>query len=182
VEPAPSQSSHRDGAVRPALEETGGCARGADESARRSADERSRRPPGGGGAAQVSHPGHVTPAPVDESARTLTYRTRRTCMTLCRRVILAALFASAATAVCCAPRAFASGVALYPGTDAAGMAGAFRGVADDWSAAFWNPAGLVDVEGSQVAVTGTFVLPTLNVTPLPYNGYANTIVYQNRSS
>ena len=77
---------------------------------------------------------------------------------------------------------FASGLSLYPGTEAAGMAGAFRGVADDWSAAFWNPAGLVDLPATQVVGTGTFVLPNMNLTPSEYKkmtghrlGFKNTI-------
>ena len=28
------------------------------------------------------------------------------------------------------------------GTKALGLGGAFRGLADDWSASYWNPAGL----------------------------------------
>ena len=80
-----------------------------------------------------------------------------------------------------ASMAFASGLSLYPGTEAAGMAGAFRGVADDWSAAFWNPAGLVDLPATQVVGTGTFVLPNMNLTPSEFNGYNTGTVYQNRS-
>lgn len=76
--------------------------------------------------------------------------------------------------------ALASGVSLYPGTDAAGMAGAFRAVADDWSAAFWNPAGLLRLPGSQFAVTGTAILPDLTVTPNELHGYATTAVHQDR--
>lgn len=79
-----------------------------------------------------------------------------------------------------AAMAHASGLALYPGTAAAGMAGAFRGVADDWSAAFWNPAGLVDLSGTQIVGTGTFVLPNMNLTPTEFNGYTTSTVYQNR--
>ncbi len=81
-----------------------------------------------------------------------------------------------------ASSAFASGLALYPGTQAAGMAGAFRGVADDWSAAFWNPAGLIDLSGTQVVGTSTIVLPNMNLTPTEFNGYSTSTVYQNRNA
>ena len=35
------------------------------------------------------------------------------------------------------------------GSKALGMGGAFRGLADDWSACFWNPAGLSDLTNSE---------------------------------
>jgi long-chain fatty acid transport protein len=91
-----------------------------------------------------------------------------------------AVVATGLVAATGATHAHASGLALYPGTDAAGMAGAFRAVADDWSAAFWNPAGLVNLPGTQLSATGTFVLPNLTVTPAPLNGFATTRVYQDR--
>jgi len=36
------------------------------------------------------------------------------------------------------------------GSKAIGMGGAFRGLADDWSAAYWNPAGLTQLEKSEI--------------------------------
>ncbi len=99
-------------------------------------------------------------------------------MRLTGRVVSWMVMASAAFGG--AEVARASGLALYPGTDAAGMAGAFHAVADDWSAAFWNPAGLVQLPGSQISATGTAVLPDLTVTPNLLHGYATRPVYQNK--
>lgn len=47
------------------------------------------------------------------------------------------------------------------GSKALNMGGAFRGLADDWSAAFWNPAGLVYLPSSEF----TMNLYTLNFRP-----------------
>lgn len=40
------------------------------------------------------------------------------------------------------------------GARASGLGGAFVGLADDYSAAFWNPAGITQIEGAQVTVIG----------------------------
>jgi long-chain fatty acid transport protein len=40
------------------------------------------------------------------------------------------------------------------GAKAAGLAGAFIGLADDYSAAFWNPAGITQIEGTELTVVG----------------------------
>lgn len=45
------------------------------------------------------------------------------------------------------------------GSKAIGMGGAFRGLADDWSAAYWNPAGLAQLEGSEFNLTGETINP-----------------------
>jgi hypothetical protein len=42
------------------------------------------------------------------------------------------------------------------GARAAGMAGAYSGIADDLSAIFWNPAGVADIEGYASEVSHTF--------------------------
>lgn len=39
------------------------------------------------------------------------------------------------------------------GTKATSLGGAFRGLADDWSACFWNPAGLANFERSELSIT-----------------------------
>jgi long-chain fatty acid transport protein len=39
------------------------------------------------------------------------------------------------------------------GSKAVGMGGAFRGLADDWSAVYWNPAGLAQLQSSVVNIT-----------------------------
>lgn len=51
----------------------------------------------------------------------------------------------------CASSSIAGGGFALPGvgSKALNMGGAFRGVADDWSAAFWNPAGLAYLPNSE---------------------------------
>jgi long-chain fatty acid transport protein len=58
---------------------------------------------------------------------------------------------------------FAGGGFALPGvgSKALNMGGAFRGLADDWSAAFWNPAGLAYLPNSEF----TMNLYTLNFRP-----------------
>ncbi len=57
--------------------------------------------------------------------------------------------------------AFSNGLNLNSvGVKAAGMGGAFVGLADDYSAIFWNPAGISNIENPQVAAYFTGVMPT----------------------
>jgi long-chain fatty acid transport protein len=58
---------------------------------------------------------------------------------------------------------FAGGGFALPGvgSKALNMGGAFRGLADDWSAAYWNPAGLAYLPGSEFSMN----LYTLNFRP-----------------
>ncbi|MBP7310327.1 MAG: outer membrane protein transport protein [Candidatus Cloacimonetes bacterium] len=56
---------------------------------------------------------------------------------------------------------FAGGFALSGvGSRATAMAGAFRGLSDDATAMYWNPAGLGFMEGNSLDVGGTFILPS----------------------
>jgi long-chain fatty acid transport protein len=56
---------------------------------------------------------------------------------------------------------FAGGFALTGvGSRATSMGGAFRGMADDPSAMFWNPAGLGFMDEMSVGIGGTFILPS----------------------
>jgi long-chain fatty acid transport protein len=50
------------------------------------------------------------------------------------------------------------------GTKAISLGGAFRGLADDWSACFWNPAGLGFLESSELntSLSANFFLPKYN--------------------
>lgn len=59
--------------------------------------------------------------------------------------------------------AFAGGGFALPGvgSKALSMGGAFRGLADDWSACFWNPAGLAYLPNSEVS----FNIYTFNFRP-----------------
>ncbi len=45
------------------------------------------------------------------------------------------------------------------GAKATSLGGAFRGLADDWSASFWNPAGIAYLEHSEINVTPYFTSP-----------------------
>ncbi|MEE9553654.1 MAG: outer membrane protein transport protein [candidate division Zixibacteria bacterium] len=67
---------------------------------------------------------------------------------------------------------FAGGFALSGvGSKAIGMGGAFRGLADDWSAAYWNPAGLTQLEQSEITGMGVFLNPRIQYTPsITYGG------------
>ena len=47
------------------------------------------------------------------------------------------------------------------GSRAIAMGGAFIGLADDYSAAFWNPAGLTQMQKPQLALFGTDIIPSL---------------------
>ncbi len=55
---------------------------------------------------------------------------------------------------------FSNGLNLNSvGTKAATMGGAFIGLADDYSAVFWNPAGLTQMKSQNFAVYGSFIMP-----------------------
>ncbi|MCK4763480.1 MAG: outer membrane protein transport protein [Candidatus Aminicenantes bacterium] len=47
------------------------------------------------------------------------------------------------------------------GTKAASMGGAFVGLADDYSAVYWNPAGLTQMEKASFTIFGEVALPTI---------------------
>lgn len=56
---------------------------------------------------------------------------------------------------------FAGGFALSGvGSRATAMGGAFRGLSDDASAMYWNPAGLAFQDGLSMELGGTFVMPS----------------------
>ena len=64
------------------------------------------------------------------------------------------------------------------GSKAIGMGGAFRGLADDWSAAYWNPAGLTQLEESEFNSMLVMLNPRPEYTPNIYHegvavGYRN---------
>jgi long-chain fatty acid transport protein len=61
---------------------------------------------------------------------------------------------------------YGGGLALSGvGSKAIGMGGAFRGLADNWSAAYWNPAGLAQLEQSEVNVMGILINPMPEYNP-----------------
>lgn len=56
---------------------------------------------------------------------------------------------------------FANGLNLNGmGTKAISMGGAFIAVADDYSAVFWNPAGLTQMDKANLSVFSSFIIPT----------------------
>jgi long-chain fatty acid transport protein len=56
---------------------------------------------------------------------------------------------------------YAGGFALSGvGSRATAMGGAFRGLSDDPTAMYWNPAGLAFQDGNSVALGGTFIMPS----------------------
>lgn len=58
------------------------------------------------------------------------------------------------------------------GTRAVGLGGAFRGVADDWSAIYWNPAGMAFMQNPQFGFGVEFLNPVASLTPAQVNGHA----------
>ncbi len=61
---------------------------------------------------------------------------------------------------------FAAGVDLTGvGIRAYTLGGNYRGVSNDWSGLYWNPAGLVFSKGLKVGVSVEFVKPTVGFTP-----------------
>ena len=60
----------------------------------------------------------------------------------------------------------ASGLGLkLVGTRAFSLGGAFRGVANDFSAAYWNPAGMMRLNGFQIGFGAVGVVPVATLTP-----------------
>lgn len=55
------------------------------------------------------------------------------------------------------------------GTRPTAMGSSFRGLADDWSALFWNPAGLTQLDSKWTIGTSVgLIMPSGSYTPLPY--------------
>jgi len=70
---------------------------------------------------------------------------------------------------------WAAGFALSGvGPQALSMGGAFRGISNDWSAIFWNPAGIAQQMEPTLGFNGTFVIPHASMVPrtgiLGYDG------------
>jgi long-chain fatty acid transport protein len=63
------------------------------------------------------------------------------------------------------PLAFSNGLNLNSlGTKALAMGGAFVGLADDYSAVFWNPAGIAQFDKKYVGFYGTDIIPSMTYT------------------
>ncbi len=67
----------------------------------------------------------------------------------------------------------AGGLTFYEtGTKAASLGGAFRGLADDWSACFWNPAGIAYLEHSELNLSAYVTSPRPTYIPeVKFNEY-----------
>lgn len=65
---------------------------------------------------------------------------------------------------------FASGVALTGiGARATAMAGAYRAISNDWSAMFWNPAGITQIQGMHAGMSFELIMPQASYT------FSNTV-------
>ncbi len=77
-------------------------------------------------------------------------------MNLLKKILLVTILISGLTV-----GAFANGLNLNGmGTKAISMGGAFIGLADDFSAVFWNPAGLTQMKEANLSVFSSFIMPT----------------------
>ena len=60
---------------------------------------------------------------------------------------------------------FASGVALTGiGARATALGGNYRAIANDWSAMFWNPAGLTQIQGFHAGISFELIVPAAKYT------------------
>jgi len=60
---------------------------------------------------------------------------------------------------------FASGVSLTGiGARAVALGGAYRAVSNDWSAMYWNPAGITQIEGMHFGTSFEMIMPTSKYT------------------
>jgi long-chain fatty acid transport protein len=76
--------------------------------------------------------------------------------------------------------AMAGGLALSGvGARAVSMGGAFRGLANDWSACYWNPAGLATLEQSELNGMLTIISPKPEYTPDIKLGQNDILGYKN---
>jgi len=86
---------------------------------------------------------------------------RRSAPIISLTVLLAILFSSSV---------FAAGVGLTGiGARATALAGAYRGIANDWSAMYWNPAGLTQINGFQFGTSFEVIMPTATFTPAKWS-------------
>lgn len=77
---------------------------------------------------------------------------------------------------------FASGVGLTGiGARATALAGNFRGIANDWSAMYWNPAGLTQIKGLHFGFSAEAIMPVgeytfSNFSIMPFSLYKTAAV------
>ena len=74
--------------------------------------------------------------------------------------------------LCIASHAIASGIETNGvGARATAMGGTFRAIADDWSAMYWNPAGLAFTKNWNAGLFAAFVMPRATFEPGPSHYY-----------
>jgi len=85
------------------------------------------------------------------------------------------LFVGFVALILLASNVSAAGLSTFSvGAKARGLGGAFRGIADDWSAAYWNPAGLAYLEGSELDFTMLVLNPRPSYTPAEAGNFLGT--------
>ena len=78
-------------------------------------------------------------------------------------------------AICAVCFLFAAGSVFSAGVDLTGIGaraqalGSYRGVSDDWSGMFWNPAGIVFSDGFSAGFSLEFITPIVSYTAKPLN-------------
>ncbi len=98
-------------------------------------------------------------------------RTMRKCVCIKRKIF--GLFVFLSVILFSLNSSWSSGFAVSSiGFKATGMGGAFRGLADDWSASFWNPAGLATLENSELNASLFILSPRPSYQPeITKDGY-----------
>ena len=77
---------------------------------------------------------------------------------------------------------WASGMSLNVGAKASALGGAFRGLADDWSAAWWNPAGLAYLQKSEANSILSIVVPRQKYEPKILLSNGSELGYRNNQN
>lgn len=74
---------------------------------------------------------------------------------------------------------FAAGVSLTGvGARATALGGSYRGISDDWSAMFWNPAGMTQISSLHVGLSTELLWPVANFAAAPWNGMNFSVTRQ----
>lgn len=96
------------------------------------------------------------------------------------RLIIKRRFLMAAILLVTVPQMlWASGMSLNVGAKASALGGAFRGLADDWSAAWWNPAGLAYLQKSEANSILSIVVPRQKYEPKILLSNGSELGYRN---
>lgn len=77
---------------------------------------------------------------------------------------------------------WASGMSLNVGAKASALGGAFRGLADDWSACWWNPAGLAYLQKSEANSILSVIVPRQKYEPNVRLSNGSELGYRNNQN